>query len=459
MVKKLFKNLIKTIKFLRYRFQYVLNYMVIGVFSVLFEILLINYVFVFNIPFLINVILGFLGGVTLSFILNAKLNFKVPKSRNTRTFIVFLIISILAFTLNLIIMKIILSQIYINYGYLRFTTAIFIFFITYTTHRKITFDFIKKVGIAIYLNEEEDLSEIYSKIKYYADFIHLDLIDKSFNKNAKKIDLSLVKEIDKTWALKKMLHIMSKKPSIWIKKLSKSVDIILFHLKIDEPIEEVIKLCKEHNKEIGICLKKETEINLILKYLPHINFVQVMGIDNLGDSGQLFNPDSLKKLKQLNKLKKKYNFQIIFDGGVKPTNIWRINAKYIVSSSALLSSKDPIKLFMELKTSSKYHNIESQFREDILKEIEKIINSINFIKSGNVVGTFSENKGIKGISDIDIVIIVDKLNKKKFQLIFSEFESLRKRFQSKYGYNTLINTSFGPLKFNIDNLTFHLMLI
>jgi len=408
--------------------------------------------------FILKVVIGFFAGVFLAFILNAKLNFKVPKSRNTRTFIIFLIIAIVALILNLILIRILKNRVFLSYSSLRFITAALIFMLSYTAHRKITFDFVKKVGIAVYLNESESLSKIYSKVRYYADFIHLDLIDKSLDKNASEVDISLISEVDKTWGLKKMLHIMSKKPSSWVKKLNKSVNVIIFHLEIDEPIEEIIKLCKKYNKKIGLALNTSSKVEDIIKYLPDLDFVQIMGINNLGKTGQLFNPNSLEKLNKLNKLNKKYNFQIIFDGGVKATNIWRINAKYIVSSSGLLLSKDPVKSFMELKTSSRYQSIEQQFRKDILKEIKSVINSIDFIKSGNFVGTFSEEKGIKGISDTDIVIIIDKLTKNKYQKILSKFEALGKRLQSNYAYNVLINPSFGPLKFDINSLVLHLMI-
>ena len=392
MVDKLLKNLIRQINFLKYRFNYLFKYIIIGFFSVLLEVLFVRYVPFFTFPFFMKVVVGFLLGVCFSFILNAKLNFKVPKSKNARTFTIFLIISIFAFILNLLLMGILKEKLFIDYTFSRFITSAIIFMGSYTAHRKITFDFVKRVGIAIYLNKGENISKIYSKIKYYADFIHIDLIDKSINKNVNEIDLQLMNEINRTWNLKKMLHIMSKKPSFWIRKLNKSVDIIVFHLEIDEPVQEIIKLCKKYGKKVGLTLSSNSEVKDIIKYLPYLNFVQVMGIGQLGKSGQSFNVDSLRKVHELNRLKKKYKFEIIFDGGVKPTNINRINAKYVVSASGLLSSKDPIKSFMKLKTSLRYSFFEKLLKKDLIQKIKEIIESIDFIKSGNSVGSFSEEK-------------------------------------------------------------------
>ncbi len=457
MVKKLFKKLIKTINFLRYRFRYLSNYIIIGFLSVLLEIIIVNYS-ILELPFILKVVVGFIAGVLLAFILNAKLNFRVPKSKNMRTFLLFLIISIIALFLNFLLINLLRERVSLSYSSLRFITAALVFMISYTAHRKITFDFVKKVGIAIYLTSEESISDIYSKIKYYSDFIHIDLVDKSFDINAKEVDLSLIKEINNTWILEKFLHIMSKKPSIWIKKLNKNIDVIIFHLEIDESVEEIIKLCRNYNKKVGVSLTTDSEVSSILKYLPYVDFIQVMGISKIGKAGQLFDIRSIDKVNELNRLKKKYSFKIIFDGGVKPTNINKINAKYIVSASSLLLSGDPIKAFMELKTSSRYYYGGVQLRNDLIEGFKKIVESTDFIESGNIVGSFSENTNSKSFNDIDIVIILNELTKKKFETILNKFEELKQELQSKYGRRIIINNTLGPLKFNIKNIVFHLML-
>lgn len=212
------------------------------------------------------------------------------------------------------------------------------------------------------------------------------------------------------------------------------------------------------NKQVGLVLSAENSIEDIKKYLPRLDFVQVMGIKNLGKSGEPFYIKSLEKVEQLNKLKKKYNFEIIFDGSVKATNVWKINAKYIVSSSGILSTKNPIKSFMELKTNSRYTSVDKKLKRDIFLGMKKIIEEMEFVKSGTVVGSFSEGKGLKGINDIDIVLILDKLSKKNFQITLSKFEKLKTDIESKYGWPVIINNTLGPLKFNEKTIVFHLML-
>ena len=452
------KSIVKGINFLIYRFRYLFNYIIIGFFSILLEIIIISQFNKIGVSLIFSAPIGFMSGLFLSYILNSRLNFRVPKKNNLRTFALFSTISTISLILNFIIMGLISRKFNVDYTTLRFATASVIFMASYLAHRKITFNFMKNVGIAIYLAKNQSIEEAYSKIKYYCDFIHIDLVDETINKECSEVDLSLIKEINKTWALKKMFHVMSKKPFEWIKKVYPYVDIILFHLEIEDNLNEIIEFCKINKKKCGIILGYESKIKDLMPYIKNIEFVQVMGIKTLGKSGQGLEVSALDKLKELRELQKTHSFDIIFDGGVKPTNIPQISAKYIIAASSLFSSDNPIKSFMELKTSARYRDIRDELRKDIIEGIKETINSIDFVESGTLVGSFAESNSLEGISDIDIVIIADSLTKDKYEFIIECFNKKKTQLESKYGYKIYINNTFGPLKFNERNIVFHLMI-
>lgn len=454
----LLKSLQRNVYFLRYRFRYLINFILIGFLSIVLEIFLISQLRALGADSFFALGIGFVSGMFFSYILNANLNFKIPRSQNARTFTYFVIISTASFFLNIILMRGLSNLFDTNYAELRFVTAGCIFMISYLAHRKITFRSTKKIGVAVYLSANQSISEIYAKVKHFSDFVHLDLVDDTMSENAQDVDLSLIKEVDQTWRLKKMIHIMSKKPIRWIRKIHNRVDVILVHPEIDENIEEVISLCKSLNKKIGIVLSKNTSVSSVSEILKRVDYVQVMGIDELGKSGQSFNPVALKKINELNELRRKREFRIIFDGGVKPTNIPRIDAEYIVAASGLLSSDDPIKSFLELKTSARYRDTREELRRDIINSIRSVANSIDFVESLSLVGSFAESKSLEGISDIDIIVLVDKLNEKKFNSVVEKFKEKVKNLESNYGYPIYLNTSFGPLKFPDFPIVFHLMI-
>ena len=81
------------------------------------------------------------------------------------------------------------------------------------------------------------------------------------------------------------------------------------------------------------------------------------------------------------------------------------------------------------------------------------------VLSLNIVGSFSENDGIKGISDIDVVIIVDYLTEWVFRDLIGKFEQLNVPLKECFGMNLRINSTFGPLKYNEPaTVVYHIMI-
>ena len=66
----------------------------------------------------------------------------------------------------------------------RFLCSGCLFFVGYLLHKKYTFSEYKKVGIAVYAHGNEDISGIFHKIGPIGDFIHIDIVDKTFNLSA-----------------------------------------------------------------------------------------------------------------------------------------------------------------------------------------------------------------------------------------------------------------------------------
>ena len=100
----------------------------------------------------------------------------------------------------------------------------------------------------------------------------------------------------------------------------------------------------------------------------------------------------------------------------------------------------------------------SIIKEKIQSEILKAVSNKDCIISTTIVGSFIHSFGIEGISDIDIIIIVDNLTKKVFDEINSSFDSIKSSQIGLDGYDIIVNNTFGPLKFNSEkNVVFHLM--
>ena len=102
-----------------------------------------------------------------------------------------------------------------------------------------------------------------------------------------------------------------------------------------------------------------------------------------------------------------------------------------------------------------------RYRDKIkLKEdIFKILIDINEVISVTLVGSFWEKKTTKDFSDIDIVIILKKFSKITYYQCLKKINNLELKKYNLAHLQTLINPTFGPLKFNTkNNIVFHTMI-
>jgi len=337
-----------------------------------------------------------------------------------------------------------------------------VFIVSYSLHRKFTFVDIKYVGIALYLTNKEGLREVWNKIENYPDFIHVDIVDETYNPKAKRSEVNLKygKEIKSRWfGIHVMTHIMSKYPSTWIESVAKFSDTIMIHCEIEENLKQIIKNIKLQGKKVGVSILFTSDIENILPYLSEVDTVQVLGIFQPGESGQHLERAALSKLQELNSIKDRYKFNTCFDGGVKRENINSIQADYVVSASSVLNADNPIDAIFDLKTSSRYFSQLSSLKGFLKKKILEIGEQVGYILSLNIVGSFSEKDEIAGISDIDIVILIDNLTKEKYDEIINFFVKLKELIETDYNLRVKVNNTFGPLKFDdIADVVLHLMI-
>jgi len=315
----------------------------------------------------------------------------------------------------------------------------------------------------VYLSKKEDIQRIIDKVSIYPDYIHLDLVDSTFNESAGEVDISKGHEARKSWpGTKTMTHIMSAYPSKWVDKVADFSDYIIIHTDIDEPIRDVIKKIRALNKKVGISLISGGGIEQVRDYLSEVDLFQILGISSPGKSGQHMETEALEEFEELKDIRKKgkYKYELCFDGGIKLGNVNKIDAKYVVSGSTVLNSEKAVETMFALKTNSRYYyGHENDLSDFIKKSVREIVDEDIHIKSGTIVGSFSKTQGLKGIGDIDIVLILDKLNKTKYNQVLERFQELGRIIKADYDFDYIINPTLGPLKFNRKNMVvFHLML-
>lgn len=182
-----------------------------------------------------------------------------------------------------------------------------------------------KVAVS-YIKSNYDLQETIAKINdSNADFIHADIMDGKYVKRKNTFHLkNTLKMIDKPLEV----HLMVKNPLKYLKYL-KGLNIRIVYIHYSSyflyDLEQILKA----GYRVGLVINPDEDINIIQKYFAYVDKVLVMSVKP-GMGGQEFIPDTLKRIKLINKYRLDNNlvFSICVDGGINDLTIKSIR-RYI----------------------------------------------------------------------------------------------------------------------------------
>ena len=177
-----------------------------------------------------------------------------------------------------------------------------------------------------------------------ADLIHVDVMDGHFVPNL-TIGPPVIKALRNYTKLPFDVHLMISPVHKYIEDFAKAgSDIITIHPEATKDMRESIFLIKELKKKVGISLNPDTNINIIESELNNIDLVLIMSVFP-GFGGQKFIPDTIKKIKNLKKIKDTngYKFDIEVDGGINFSNskdVINAGANILVSGTTIFKEND-----------------------------------------------------------------------------------------------------------------------
>tara|TARA_B100001029_G_scaffold130967_1_gene109851 strand:- start:3950 stop:4609 length:660 start_codon:yes stop_codon:yes gene_type:complete len=179
-----------------------------------------------------------------------------------------------------------------------------------------------------------DFSQLGNEIKRLeeggADLIHVDVMDGHFVPNL-TIGPPVIKALKKYTKIPFDVHLMISPVHKYIKDYADAgANIITIHPEATENLMESIDHIKKLNIKVGVSLNPDTKTDIIINHLDKIDLVLIMSVFP-GFGGQKFMPEVVKKIEQLNKIKKNksLNFDIEVDGGINFSN-----SKIVVDAGA-----------------------------------------------------------------------------------------------------------------------------
>ena len=176
-----------------------------------------------------------------------------------------------------------------------------------------------------------------------ADYIHIDIMDGHYVPNI-TFGPNIVKSLRKVTSKILDVHLMIKPVKKYINEFVEAgSDIITFHPEADDSPEEIIKIINDAEIKAGIAIHPDVNIADIDHLLSKVQHIIVMTVTP-GFGGQKFMHEQVKKIKDLDEIRKNnnYNYEIAVDGGVNNENakICKDNGADVLAVGSYLLSQN-----------------------------------------------------------------------------------------------------------------------
>jgi ribulose-phosphate 3-epimerase len=207
---------------------------------------------------------------------------------------------------------------------------------------------------AIIPHTKEQLEEEINKVSGFAGLVQIDISDgiftpvKTWPYNEHDLDFfDKLRAEEVGWPkwdnLDFEVHLMIKNPEEVVQDwISTGISTIVAHIETTDNFQKIIDICRENMVSIGVAIKPSTDISRLEKFIPYVDFIQVMGNDMLGRHGMELENKAVEMIKKLHMA---YPSCIIgIDIGVTKDTAKELisaGATKLISGSAILDADSP----------------------------------------------------------------------------------------------------------------------
>ena len=186
-----------------------------------------------------------------------------------------------------------------------------------------------------------------------ADWMHCDVMDGVFVPNI-TFGPFIIQAIKKCTSMVIDTHLMITDPDRYIEEFVKAgSDQVTVHLEACPHLHRTIQFIRSLGAKAGVSINPATPVALLEPVLADLDLVLLMSV-NPGFGGQKFIPGAVKKIKQLDAMRKELNPELVIavDGGVTEENcamLAEAGADALIAGTAFFKAADPAKAAKKLK--------------------------------------------------------------------------------------------------------------
>ena len=187
-----------------------------------------------------------------------------------------------------------------------------------------------------------------------ADWLHCDIMDGHFVPNITFGPL-VVESAKKVTKLPIDVHLMVENPDKYLEDfIDAGANYVSVHVEEVVHLNRTVSRIKELGAKAGVVINPATFVNSVKDIAEYIDLLLIMTV-NPGFGGQIFIPNSLRRIKEAVNLRKELgaNFLIEIDGGVNAATAkkaFQAGADVFVTGSSIFSANDITAAAKEIKT-------------------------------------------------------------------------------------------------------------
>lgn len=185
-----------------------------------------------------------------------------------------------------------------------------------------------------------------------AEYIHCDIMDGVFVPNI-SFGLPVVEQVKQIAQKPLDVHLMIIKPDDYIADFAKAgASWLTVHYETCPHLNRTVNSIKEHGMRASVCLNPHTPVNVLSDIISELDMVLLMSV-NPGFGGQVFIPNTYKKVRQLKELitANNSNCLIEVDGGVNfdtGKKLIEAGTDVLVAGSFVFNSENPKETIRQL---------------------------------------------------------------------------------------------------------------